>query len=272
MIKKATAVKKKKPIDVKMYSNKSYSEEYQITGLHYAFVSSPDKGSAMCHWWIKCRDFLQDALRNQLTGRNDAIYSFAYKPGVDPDVDTARTRMLVKIIPQPQSDTKKEDFDEKMAAGLKIINYYEKKYDFKPLSKIVKVNHKDYPALFIGPGIWSQGSVMISMYTFFIRLGHWKPKFKTGAGLIKQYEKIIGVPEGQQTNDTRYLQTTYKNFNAALENLELHLFKQAGEEKVLFHDSPMSGFHHHSGIVSLSQGNTPVKPLNDKFRKIFSKK
>jgi hypothetical protein len=272
MTEKTTPKKEKQPIVVKMYPNKSYSEEYQVTGMHYAFVSSPTNGNAMCHWWIKCRDFLQDALRNQLTGRNDQIYSFAYKPGVDPDVDTARTRMMVKIVPQPQNDEQKKDFDEKMAAGLKIINHYEKKYDFKPLSKIVKVNHKDYPALFIGPGIWSQGSVMISMYTFFIRLGHWKLKFKTEVGLVKQYENIIGVSSDNQTNDTRYLKTTYKNFHPALENLKLHLFKQAGEKKVLFHDSAMSGFHHHSGIVSLSQGNTPEKPLNDKFRKIFSKK
>ena len=79
-----------KAIKFSPYQTLHYAEEYQVTGFHYAFMSTDGK---MCHHWIKCRDFLQDALRNQLTGRSDAIYSFAYKPGKDPEVDTKTTRM-----------------------------------------------------------------------------------------------------------------------------------------------------------------------------------
>lgn len=277
MVKKKTvpAIKAKaaiKSIKVKMYTNRSYSEEYQVTGFHYAFVSSPENGSLMCHWWVKCRDFLQDALRNQLTGRNDQIYSFAYKPGVDPEVDVKRTRMMVKRVPQPQSADQKKEFDDMMQSGLKLINHYEKKYNFKPLSKIVKVDSTDYPVLFIGPGIWSKGSVMISLYTFLIRLGYWRMKFKTDDGLMEQYEKITSVPSNKQTNDTRYLKTVYKNIDPALENLKLHLFKQEDKKEILFQNSDMSKFHHHSGIVALSQFGTPEPVLNGQFRKIFAKK
>jgi hypothetical protein len=260
------AVKAPEIIDVKMYPNKSYAEEYQVTGFHYAFVS---KDNQMCHWWVKCRDFLQDALRNQLTGRVDQIYSFRYDPKSDPAVDTETTRMMVKRVPKPAGAGQLE-FDEMMAAGLNIIHHYENKYGLKPLSKIVRVNHADYPVLFVGPGIWSQGPVMISIYTFFIRLGYWKPKFKDESSLISAYEGIINA--GKQTNDTRYLKTVYKNLDKAFENMDKHLFKQKGQSKILFHDSPMSNFHHHSGIVSLSQFNTPVAELNNEFRKIFSGK
>lgn len=258
------------PVKVQMYSNKHYAEEYQVTGFHYAFVSSPKDGNRMCHWWVKCRDFLQDALRNQLTGRNDQIYGFAYRPKDDPPVDTETTRIMVKRIPKPASETLRKEFDEMMISGLKLINFYEKKYSFKPLSTITRVDHDDYPYLFVGPGVWSQGSVMISIYTFLIRLGYFKPAFTDEKSLMAAYDKIIG--NGQQTNDTRYLRTVYKNLDPALVNIEKHLFVQKGKTKILFHDSNMSSFHHHSGIVSLSQFNTPESALNNEFKKIFSAK
>lgn len=259
---------KAKMVDVKPYPSKHYAEEYQVTGFHYAFMSANNE---MCHHWIKCRDFLQDALRNQLTGRSDIIYSFTWRPGQDPEIETARTLMLVKRIPDDKDAAKQKDFDGMMKSALKLINHYEDAHGFKPKSKIAKVNLPgQYPYLFTGPGIWSQGSVMIAVYTFLIRLGHFKLNFKDETSLMEEYERII---KGQkQTNDTRYLKTVYKNLHLALEHREKHLFKPVGwkkGQKVLFHDSNLNSFHHHSGIVSLSMFNTPVKELNDEFRKIF---
>jgi len=256
-----------------LYPTKSYAEEYQITGFHYAFMSTDGK---MCHHWIKCRDFLQDALRNQLTGRADQIYSFHYQPGKDPKVDTKTTRMLVKRIPAPANDKAAAEFDSMMKSALMLVNHYERAHKFTPRSTLVKAKHdgKDqYVYLFRGPGIWSQGAVMIAIYTFLIRLGHFKPTFKDEASLMKEYDRIM--KDGSNSNDTRYLKTVHKNLHLALEHRDKHLFKKPGwktGDKVLFHDSPMSGFHHHSGIVSLSMFNTPEKGLNETFRKIFAKK
>jgi len=261
-----------KTVKVKPYASKHYAEEGQITGFHYVFLSNQNE---MCHHWIKCRDFLQDALRNQLTGRADQIYSFHYQPGKDPKVDTARTRMLVKRIPCPNNAATKKEFNEMMMSALQLVNHYERKYKFTPISKFVKAEMpgEQYPYLFVGPGVWSQGSIMISIYTFLIRLGYFRPVFKDSASLIKAYEKIISGK--QQTNDTRYLKVVHKNFDPALKHLADHLFKPPGWEKgdkILFHDSVMSSFHHHSGIVRLSQFGTPVAELNDKFRKVFGAK
>ena len=78
-----------------------------------------------------------------------------------------------------------------------------------------------------------------------------------------------------QVNDTRYLKTVHKNLHTALKHRDKHLFKKPGwktGDKVLFHDSPMNSFHHHSGIVSLSQFSTPEKALNETFRKLFAQK
>ena len=261
-----------KVVKIKPYQNKRYAEEGQITGFHYAFIST--KGE-MCHHWIKCRDFLQDALRNQLTCRADAIYSFHYQPKSDPVVDTARTRMLVKRIPHPTNAQNKKEFDDMMRSALKLINHYEVKYKLTPRSKFIKAEMPgdQYPYLFVGPGVWSQGPVMISIYTFLIRLGYFKPVFKDSKSLMMAYEKIMNG--GQQTNDTRYLKVVHKNFDPALKHMEDHLFKPPGwkkGQKVLFHDSPMNSFHHHSGIVRLSQFGTPETKLNEKFRRIFGAK
>jgi len=266
-------VSKAKIVEFKPYKTVSYGEEYQPTGFHYAFLSPDNK---MCHHWIKCRDFLQDALRNQLTGRADAIYSFRYKPGVDPKVDTKRTKILVKKMPTPSNEAQRKEFREMMKCSLKLVNHYEKVHKFSPRSKLLmaKEDKKDFQEIYLfqGPGVWSQGAVMIAIYTFLIRLGHFKIKFSDESSLRKEYEKIINGKK--QTNDARYLKTVYKNLHLALKHKNEHLFKRPGwkkGDKILFHDSRMGSFHHHSGIVSLSQFNTPVQELNDKFRKIFQK-
>jgi len=267
--KKKSTPATKKVVEFTLYPVKSYAEEYQVTGFHYAFMSTDNK---MCHHWIKCRDFLQDALRNQLTGRNDQIYSFAYRPGQDPKVDTKTTRMLVKRVPKPTTDSAQAQFDDMIKAALRLINYYDKVHKLTPRSKVIKAN-PDYAYLFQGPGVWSQGAVMIALYTFLIRLGFFKPDFKDEKGLMKEYDRIVKDPKA--ANDTKYLRTVRNNLHLALEHRGEHLFKKPGHkegDKVLFHDSDMGSFHHHSGIVSLSQFNTPVKDLNDQFRKIFAGK
>jgi len=266
-VKKAVA----KEVKFTLYPTKNYSEEYQVTGFHYAFMSADNK---MCHHWIKCRDFLQDALRNQLTGRKDAIYSFNYNPDKDPKVETKKTLMLVKKIPAPTSDSARSEFALQMKSSLSLLNHYEKAHKLTPRSKLIKAKHSDADDgvyLFQGPGAWSQGAIMIAIYTFLIRLGHFKPTFKDEASLMKEYGRIIG--DTSKSNDTRYLKLVHKNLHPALEHRSEHMFKPKGwkkGDKVLFHDSGMSNFHHHSGIVSLSQFNTPVKKLNDTFRKIFA--
>jgi hypothetical protein len=267
------AVVDAKGVKFSLYPTKNYCEEYQVTGFHYAFMSTDNK---MCHHWIKCRDFLQDALRNQLTGRSDQIYSFHYQPGKDPKVGTNTTRMLVKRVPAPANKAAEQEFDGMMKSALTLVNHYERAHKFAPRSTLIKAKHdgKDqYVYLFKGPGIWSQGAVMIAIYTFLIRLGHFMPVFKDEASLLKEYDRIMKDPKA--SNDTRYLKTVHKNLHPALKHRHKHLFKGPGwksGDKVLFHDSAMSSFHHHSGIVSLSQFNTPEKGLNDTFRKIFAQK
>lgn len=275
-VKKRPKVKKGTPavaadVEFEVYPRKHYSEEYQVTGIHYAFMSSDRK---MCHHWIKCRDFLQDALRNQLTGRTDSIYSFRYDPVKDPKIDTETTRMLVRRAPTPDTADKKREFDEIMASALNLLHHYEKKYGLGEPSTLVRARNNGtdlYSYLFLSPGVWSQGPVMIAIYTFLIRLGYFKPSFKDDKGLMKAYEKIVNI--SPKTNDTRYLATVYKKLDRALEHMDEHLFKPKcwkKGDKIRFQDDQIEAFHHHSGIVSLAQLNTSSAEINNRFRKIFA--
>jgi hypothetical protein len=235
---------------IKDYPTKSLAEEYQITGMHFVFLSVKNE---MCHTWIKCRDFLQDAVRNQLTGRADAIYGFKYDPKVDPKIDLKKTRMLIKGI----------KLDETIEYSLRLVNHYEKVAGFKPRSKITKV---DDMYIFLGAGEWSQSSVLISLYTLLIRLGCQKITFKNEKELVKAFENLINR-KNNVVNDIAYLKSVYKHINTVLENRSDIMFKQ--KDKILFGDTQIRSFHHNSGIVSLCTNKIPDEKLKTKFAKIL---
>ena len=235
---------------IKAYPNKSLSEEYQVTGMFFAFLSVKNE---MCHTWIKCRDFLQDAIRNQLTGRADAIYGFEYNPKKDPKIDLKKTRLLIKGV----------KLDDTIKYSLQLVNHYENAAGFKPRSKIAKV---DDMYIFLGPGEWSQSSVLISLYTLLIRLGCRKIEFKDEKDLVKMYEALINE-KNNVVNDIRYLKSIYKHIHTVLENQSDIMFKQ--KDKILFGDAQIGSFHHNSGIVSLCTNRIADEKLKAKFEKIL---
>lgn len=239
---------------IKLYPTKSLSEEYQPTGMYFVFLSTENE---MCHTWIKCRDFLQDAVRNRLTGKDDSIYSFCHFSKKDPKIDLKNTRLLVKGV----------KLDEVIERSLQLVNHYEKIAGLAPRSKIVKV---DDMYLFIGPGEWTQSSVLISLYTLLIRLGCQKIKFKNEEELVKAYEALINDKEVNNINDIRYLKVVYKHIHTVLENRSLLMFKQ--KDKILFADATISNFHPRSGIVSLCSHTIADEKLKDKFKKILEGK
>jgi hypothetical protein len=236
---------------IELYPTKSLAEEYQPTGMYFAFISTKNE---MCHTWIKCRDFLQDAVRNQLTGKEDSIYGFCYLPKSDPKIDLKKTRMLIKGV----------KLDEVIKYSLQLVNHYERVAGLTPRSKVVKT---DDMYLFLGPGEWSQSPVLISLYTLLIRLGCQKIEFKSEKELVKAYEALIKDPKTTSINDVRYLKVVYKYIHTVLENMELLMFKQ--KDKILFADATIGSFHPRSGIVSLCSHCIADEKLKDKFKKIL---
>ena len=236
---------------IELYPTKSLAEEYQPTGMYFVFLSSKNE---MCHTWIKCRDFLQDAVRNRLTGKDDSIYGFCHFSKRDPKIDLKKTRLLIKGV----------KLDEVIKYSLGLVNHYEKAAGLTPRSKVVKV---DGMHLFLGPGEWTQSSILISLYTLLIRLGCHKIEFKNEKELVKVYETLINDQKVNNINDIRYLRVVYKYINAVLENRDLLMFKQ--EDKILFADTTIGNFHPRSGIVSLCSHTIADEKLKNKFKKIL---
>lgn len=245
------------------------SEEYQPTGFHFSLVSSPKEGRKQCHTWIKCRDFLQDATRNALTGRKDSIYGFSYDPEKDPEIDFRRTRIVVKKQPHPRDDKGRENFLQMMKSALDIVNHFESYAKWKPKTKLYKVKNdkEQFSFLFLGPGDWVSSSVGISMYTFLIRLGYFMITFKNRKELEQKFKEMA---TNTSTKDLQYLAIVHRYLYKIIDNYDLLKYKQ-GDKKILFGEHNIHDFHSRSGIVSVCQCNTPNSEINKKFKEILGK-
>lgn len=247
------------------------SEEYQQTGIHFAFVSAPKDGNMMCHPWIKCRDFMPDAARTELTGKSTSIYSFNYAKGTNPPVDLKKMRVLVG---REQSNTKakEKEFTEMMRYALKLLNYYEA-FAGVPLSRIYEVNpegQKRYTKvfMFVGPKMWMLSPFLISMYTFLIRLGAKKLEFKDKGELHKKLEKLQA---SSTDKDAQYLRSSWDKMEIVLENRAKLFPKKNGYHDIFFKDINISSFHHNTGLVALTRGSSPDQELNKRSKEVMSK-
>ena len=249
------------------------NEIYQQTGMVFAFVTSPKENYKMCHEWVKCRDFLHDAVRSQITGRNCEIYGFKFHPGnANPPIDLSKMRMLVSKNDIKDGDI--QDFKSKIKSSLRLLNHFER-YAGVSLSRIKEVDPrgsgKKVVFLFISPVMWISSPFLVSMYSFLIRLGDKKLKFRGEKDLI---EKLLEINKeyfnkSLQDNDAVYLGTTAKILHKVLKNRDILFPKKNGFHDVYEGKFSINQFHNNSGIRSLSIFGTYDKELNIRTRQLF---
>lgn len=253
------------------------NEIYQKTGVVFAFMSADGK---QCHPWVKCRDFLHDGVRTQITGETSEIYGFEFVKGVNPEINLKSMHMLVS-----KNDLKTEEdlsaFDRKIMCGLKLLRHFEKiaKRRYSSIIQIPKANlPKTHKAvyLFNGPGMWVSSPFLISMYSFLIRLGDKEIKFKNKDTLMEQLELIAKSPNdvGKNLavdNDIDYLRICWKHLWKIIEaQKELFTPSEDGLHNIYRNSSiSLSAFHNYSGIVSLVKGGSSDKELNIKAKEMF---
>lgn len=250
---------------------KGLSEIYQQTGMLFTFISSPEKGSKVCHEWVKCRDFLHDAVRSQITNTPCAIYGFTFGPEKNPPIDLKKMRMLVS-----KDGLKEEDiagFAKKMQAGLSLVNHFEKhaKVSLSKLEEIdSKGSNKKAVYMFTGPQMWMISPFLISMYTFLIRLGDKEMAFENVAELK---EKLKGLhdafKEGKLAdNDANYLGKSWDKLHMIIKNRTKLFPKKDGVHDIFHGAYNINSFHNYGGIWSLASCQTPDLPLNDRVREL----
>ena len=270
-------------IDVKWFSRAqtyNLSEIYQQTGMVFSFVSSPRDGSAQCHEWVKCRDFLADAVRTQLTKKPCAIYGFSFKVTENPAIDLNKMRMLVSKKTPKKDDI--PEFKRKIKAALKMVNHFEKMVGVSKsiVKEVSTANQTKYKSifLFIGSIIWLKSPFLVSMYSFLIRLGDKEFEFTNNLELKTAFKKAVEEQKKKDSNDmddNRDNDITYLNYG--WNKLDLIMKNRANlfPTKDGVHDiywkaaHSISSFHNATGVTSLVRCITIEKSINDQMNELI---
>lgn len=259
---------KKKKIVVEWFPTRgNLNEIYQKTGMVFAFVTSPKEGSKACHEWVKCRDYLHDAVRVQLTGKPMKVYGFEFSVKKNPPVDLTKMRMLVS----KNNMTSKSlgTFRKQMKAALALVNHFEKQARVS-LSKMQEVETKDSGKagifMFTGSRMWLSSPCLVSMYTFLIRLGDKEIAFRNAPHLKKKLEQLAG---SSNDNDNNYLIDTWDKMHLIIKN-RLTLFPKKNRfHDMYFKDCNIDAFHNQGGILSLAKRTTADEKLNSRFEEML---
>ena len=251
------------------------AELYQQVGIQFAFISAPKDGFKQCHPLVKCRDFLQDAVRCVIPDSGVSaceIYGFKYGNAINPPVDLNKMRMLVTYKDKNLNVT---DSSIKMLYALKLIHHYEEIMGIKVKTRQKQIKHKDFTNLiwtFTGSSIWVRSAVLISLYTFLIRLGDKKIEFTDNDSLDTSYKQLIEDEKNKsdeiRDNDVKYLQTIGSKLHSFTKNYKDILFDKKFDRMFLNPAYTTHNFHNNSGILSLAEGKVCDKDANEKYTKL----
>jgi len=253
-------------MEIQWYSDKnSLCEIYQQVNVQFAFLSPENM---QCHDWIKCRDFLHDAVKAHLNKIRWQIHGFIYEHGKDPAIDMKHMKMLMR---KPAKDEKSvKEFKEMHPRALALLHHYEKMMGV-PKSEIVEIEDQHgYPAaVYTGDPIWMRSPFLVSAYTFFMRMGVKDISFACNESLMSEYEKVL--KSGKTDNDTTYLKSMWNKLDIVFQNTG----KLFGKKEVhpLFTDEKVATgtFHDTCGIYSLCAFRSPDKKGHELIQKQMKK-
>lgn len=245
----------------------SLCEIGQQVGMKYAFLSADN---VQCHPWIKCRDFLHDALRSQIIGKKDGIFGFTYNPAVDPPLDLKKMRMLVKRDPSGSEKDPNKNTQEAVLRALSMIRCLENDAGIKKLSKLYITAEDENVYVFESPRAWMGSPFMISLYTLLIRLGAKKVKFENANELDAELRRLVDDKNIPRDNDIKYLTTVQPYIRKIFKNRRKLKYVGKKGEPLYFIGKNISFFHGYTGIVALvahlknvEKGNMNLNGLED---------
>jgi hypothetical protein len=201
----------------------------QTVPFQFAFVTKQNK---MCHQWVNCRDYLQDAARVALTGKPCEIYGFKYELAKDRKLDLTLTRMAVRNVSKEQA-----------FSALKILNLFETDAEIYHLSTL-ELTDEPLTVLFTSSPDWMDSPFTISLYTFLIRLGYRCLNFNTKEEFIAECEKVTR----DEDNDAQYMRAAKGIIWKVLPKRAFISWKE-----VDYSGYDINYFHNTSGVVSLAK-------------------
>lgn len=221
------------------------------SGLEFAFVSSKRE---QCCRFVLCKDFLQDAIYNQLHQANAEIFGFQYKPSESPPIDLKKTRILL-------ANSKDISLRDKIPACLEFINQIEDKLKI-PKTKARECSNP--PTIYKRGGVWCfEGSnrwlnspVMLSLYSLLLRIGFCHElgtDYEQTILKVKTKKKKGEKRKEYQRGDSNKLISSHYGLNRII---------KLGDKKIFFKDIKknypkniaITTLHNNLGIVNFSLG------------------
>ena len=253
----------------KFVTGRKPAEIYQTVAIQFAFLSDSKDGYRQCHEFIRCRDFLQDCVFATVNKCLSSIWGFTYDYKVNPPLDLNHMKMLIKNPPKLyDKPLTSSDIEKATKSALKLLNHYEKMAGLPMSIAVDATDGTDDFKLFIGPKRWMESSVLVSLYSFLIRLGYKNLKFKTNKGLVVEYKKLIDDTTKSE-NDIRYLKSCYDKMDVLMKN-QSKLFSSRIEDNYPKGTSTGS-LHDRGGVYSLCCFNMFNKDLVERFKKLCGK-
>lgn len=238
-------------------------EESQTTGIIFSFVTKEGK---QCHPWIKCRDFLTDAVGSTVTGKAFKIFGFnfdlkdkAYSP-----VCLDKTLMLVsqqELLNVPTDSMPHKgliNFEAKMLSALRLLHHYE---DIAGEDRSVMYKRRDgtkWYWLFESSPFWMKSSALVSMYSYLIRLGDKNIKFKNMRELQLKYKQLTSMEELDK--DLKYLKVCRKKLYFVVKRAKKILLEGGDIDNDYMETEKVSDLHNYGGIKSIC--STPTVYFN----------
>ena len=254
-------------------SGKSVSEIYQQVNVQFAFLTSPKEGDRQCHDFIKCRDFLHDAVKAHLNKNKWQIYGFVYEHGKNPPVCMEAMNMLVRM---PGGKSKEKAFRNLIKNSMKLLYHYE---DMMKVERSLVTDDYDAQgnpvAIFKGDSIWMKSPFLVSAYTYLIRMGDKELKFKNNTALVKLYKEELAKRQkaGKMDNDMIYLKDIWNKLDIVLKNVNKLFDLEKNEVDPIYFDKKVqtNTFHNNCGIQSLCRFISPNKVVKDFVEKELKK-
>lgn len=222
-------------------ATKQHLAEIYSQGWECALAKKEGTSLVQVTVWVRCKDFLNDALWAHVGKKTASVYGFSHGPA-DPVIDMTKLVLLVR--------DKTVDAD-KMLAGCKlartVIRAFELKLGFLPRTRLYKIENVEKAEAgefaFISSGKWLIAPPLISLYGCLARAGRYLPEEKDPIEFIKEVGLGKTVCPGR---DASYLQPSVKRglLDKLLEG-GVSLFSESLEEN---YSAPDVNSIHYSGI------------------------
>ena len=141
-----------------------------------------------------CKDYLNDVVWSEHTGKSITVYGLSYKPH---DIKGDIWYFAVKLCPPFYEDkdydleTQKKPLSENYKNIVKLLNHVEKLLKLETFSKIYKANDDIF--ILAIPADWCKYTYSISLYSLLVRMGQFYTGVESPDEFLEKYSNNLDI-------------------------------------------------------------------------------